>query len=498
MSEHAAASHLVARIWRAFSHLIEECEPEQFHTGMQAMARENRKIVDGIKETYSRDLEHIRHLHSRANEEASGLTKMLKSAEMKLSAKELECKTCRDELSSLKTSHLELYEDKKVLDSKCDELEETVAKQTNVLKQYAKNILSLEESLKDTHERLADKSIDLENLDARASALEASLKVARKRIKELTEFLGEAREERNEARQSLSKTRLELGSVTEDFNDEKAERAKLEKKLIDAEVVLESTGAKLKFERAESDALKENMRVLGEQHQREIGARKTLEGALERKAAALQDAAAALQNAENTIAMQRKDASRGEEERAALSRRISELTREKNTQEQKLVDMAVKLEVASIDLARSHQSSEQQEQAVDDRNRQISELESEVKRCKKLIKDGEQKLVESESMLEKLALETHEAAMQTRAGNLEYEKRLKEAENRCNALDVERNEELSRRIAAEEKVNEFSAMFGNQKQKLGDTMVAYEETLSELESSSRRPSQLREDVREGL
>ena len=106
-----------------------------------------------------------------------------------------------------------------------------------------------------------------------------------------------------------------------------------------------------------------------------------------------------------------------------------------------------------------------------------------MKQCKVLIKSGEKKLEESEAMLQKVDLEMHEAAMQARYAKLDFEKKLKDTEDRCRALDIERNDELSRRVAAEEKVKDFNSMFGNQKERLGNAVSAYEETLGKLEDA---------------
>ena len=201
MSANVADPDVVARIWRAFSHLIEECEGDQFQTGMQDMARENRRIVDDIKTTFEQDLRDARKLHDSAVEERACLMKRLSDITETLGATEGRLGDSRNELSSLKNSYLELYEDKRRVDARCEDVEETCAKQAAVLKQYAQNILDLEASLKDSKERLADKDIDLENEHAKAASLDASLRSARARIKELTNNLAETRGERDEARE---------------------------------------------------------------------------------------------------------------------------------------------------------------------------------------------------------------------------------------------------------------------------------------------------------
>ena len=86
--------------------------------------------------------------------------------------------------------------------------------------------------------------------------------------------------------------------------------------------------------------------------------------------------------ANKVIDHQKKMAESAENDRALLAKRIAELGKERSLQEKKISELALKLDIASINLAREHQSLEKREQTAASREERIRLLEEEVKQAR--------------------------------------------------------------------------------------------------------------------
>ena len=482
----SANESIVTSMWMAFSHLIEECEEDQYNTGIQAIARENRKIVHKMKAAFEEKMEHAEARYQKSLKTICSLKVSMEKEVDNACSIGKERDKLKDQLNSLKSSHLQLFESKCELDVKYEELDDMAGRQDAKLHEYANIILDLETKMSLQKQQVTTTTSALEALRGKAKRLEGMLASTRESLKNVSESLKTTGEQKIIIQTSLSEARLELSTVKQTCADGNIARAKLEKELLTTRSAASALGNQLDTKTIESDKLKHDLAELTREYNEETFAKSIMRTSLERAESEVKLLKEKLYFSEESLLNVKEEKAQGDNTIDKLSSDVTLLTKTCNKLRASNSDLTMQLEVASMNLTRQNLTTERNETEMAARRKRINSLESKLKQCKKDILERDTRLEEMEQMLEKLEEEAHDSSRHSRAQKMEYEKTISELEEKNRLLDVEKNAEIAQRMHAEEKLKEFATSYGEQSRNMGKKMAEYDACQSDLESTKRR------------